>query len=487
MERIEGQVKNQEELAKEVLSWIVCAMRPLSILELQHALAIELNEPRLDESNLSDIGDIVSACAGLVTIDKESNIIRLVHYTAQEFFERTHNRWFPGVETNIASICITYLSFDVFKTGFCRTDAELKERFKDNQFFKYAVKNWGHHARKSPTLSQSFSQAIIDFLTSEAKVEAASQGLLDAIFLAPSRYATRFPNRMKQLQLAVYFGLEGAVKLLLEKYNVTVESKDFDGRILLSWAARNGHIHTVKLLLENGAAVDKNTDEDDESPSPLVYALKMGHIDTAKLLLENGAEVDSKDGRMLLSWAIRRGHIDIVKLLLENGAEADSIDFDGRTPLSWAARNGHIDIVKLLLENDAEIDKKDDEDGGSPLVFATRNGHIDTVKLLLENGAEADSKDSDGRTPLSWAAGNGSETIVTLLPELGKADINATDKDGRTPLWWAANGGYLKISEQLQKKGADAKVFHQLHEYELLSPTLSRVRLENGWFYIKAE
>jgi hypothetical protein len=34
---------------------------------------------------------------GLVTVDKQSNIIRLVHYTAQEYFERNQSTWFPKV------------------------------------------------------------------------------------------------------------------------------------------------------------------------------------------------------------------------------------------------------------------------------------------------------------------------------------------------------------------------------------------------------
>jgi ankyrin repeat protein len=38
------------------------------------------------------------------------------------------------------------------------------------------------------------------------------------------------------------------------------------------------------------------------------------------------------------------------------------------------------------------------------------------VKLLVERAdVEADSRDRDGRTPLSWAAGNGYEAIVNLL------------------------------------------------------------------------
>lgn len=89
MDRIEGQLQDQEELAKQVLSWITCAKRLLTILELQHALAIEIGDSKLDEENLLQIEDMVSVCAGLVTIDEESSIIRLVYYITQEYFERT--------------------------------------------------------------------------------------------------------------------------------------------------------------------------------------------------------------------------------------------------------------------------------------------------------------------------------------------------------------------------------------------------------------
>lgn len=73
MDRIEGQIKDQEELAKQVLAWITCAKRPLTTLELQHALGVEVGKPELDEDNLPEIEDIVSVCAGLVTVDKRKS------------------------------------------------------------------------------------------------------------------------------------------------------------------------------------------------------------------------------------------------------------------------------------------------------------------------------------------------------------------------------------------------------------------------------
>ena len=167
MERIEGQVVDQEELAKQVLSWITCAKRPLTTSELQHALGVEVGEPVPDENNLPQVEDIVSVCSGLVTVDKKSDIVRLVHYTAQEYFERTQKKWFPDAETVIAMACITYLSFDIYPKGPCLTDNEFEGRLQISKLYDYAAHNWGHHARVAP----STCTRVLDFLRQIEKVE----------------------------------------------------------------------------------------------------------------------------------------------------------------------------------------------------------------------------------------------------------------------------------------------------------------------------
>jgi ankyrin repeat protein len=50
---------------------------------------------------------------------------------------------------------------------------------------------------------------------------------------------------------------------------------------------------------------------------------------------------------------------------------------------------------------------------------------------------DVDSKDGIGRTPLSWAAGNGYEAVVKQLLNIGKVDMDSKDINGRTPLSWA--------------------------------------------------
>lgn len=172
MERIEGQITDSQTLAKQVLSWITYAKRPLTTSELQHALAVEVGEPKLDNENLPEIGDMVSVCAGLVTVD-ESNIIRLFHYTTQEFFERTQKVWFPKAEADIANVCITCLSFDIFGCGFCRSDEEFDARLQSNPLYDYAARNWGHHLRKLDGQCPE-----VKFLENEAKVSASGQAMM---------------------------------------------------------------------------------------------------------------------------------------------------------------------------------------------------------------------------------------------------------------------------------------------------------------------
>ncbi|PVH90366.1 hypothetical protein DM02DRAFT_500703, partial [Periconia macrospinosa] len=320
MKRIEGQVANAEELAKQVLSWITCAKRLLNIAELRHALAVEIGEPDLDEENLPEVEDMVSVCAGLVTVDEESHIIRLVHYTTQEYFERTQKKWFPNAETYITTTCVNYLSFSTFESGFCRTDKDFEERLQSNQLYNYAARNWGYHGRQTLTLSSR----VINFLESEAKVEASSQAMMvDKRYSSHSNYSQEVPRHMTGLHLAAYFGLEEEANTLLAGGH-RPDLTDSYGRTPLSYAAGNGHEAVVKLLL----ATDK-VDPDSKGTRG----------------------IRSYDGLTLLSLAAQNGHEAIVKLLLAT----DKVDPDskavgkynkGQTPLSLAAQRGHEAIVK---------------------------------------------------------------------------------------------------------------------------------------------
>ena len=78
MERIERQDDNRKRLARRVLSWIIYVVRPLSVKELQHALAVVPDSTNIDPEDIIDDEILTSVCSGLVVIDEERNVIGLV-------------------------------------------------------------------------------------------------------------------------------------------------------------------------------------------------------------------------------------------------------------------------------------------------------------------------------------------------------------------------------------------------------------------------
>jgi ankyrin repeat protein len=374
MERITAQDADGERLAKKVLWWITCAKRPLIIVELQHAIAVKPGKSEFDEKSQPDIEDIVSVCAGLVMVDEESKIIRLVHYTTQEYFERTESRWFPNAQMDITKTCITYLSLRQFESGFCQTDDEFEKRLQLYKLYDYASHNWGHHARAASTLMPE----VNSFLERKGQVESSIQALL-AVKSYHLEYSQRFPKEMTGLHLAAYFGVEAVIKLLLDK-NADLKAADSYGWTPLLWASDRGHVEVVRLLLEKGANVNIAAPY---GRTPLLLASDRGHVEVVRLLLEKGADVKTanRDGWTPLLHASEKEHVEVVRLLLEKGANVNIAAPYGRTPLLLASDRGYVEVVRLLLENGADV-KAANSSGLMPLYQASEKGHVEVVKLL---------------------------------------------------------------------------------------------------------
>jgi ankyrin repeat protein len=452
-ERIHGQLPEDRSLAWRALSWITYAKRLLTTTELCCALAIRPGDKLLDDDDVYDVEDIISVCAELVTVDEESNVIRLVHYTTQKYFEHELLKRNPSAHEEMAVACLTYLSFDTFRSGSCTSDKAFEQRLAENAFFDYSACYWSEHTRP---VENATSCLALAFLCEKALVDCATQ-IMSKTEYKYGGYSRFFPNQTSGLHLTAMHGLHYFTKgLLMGKHgdrDIRADSKDSYGRTPLSRAATSGHEAVVKLLLDTGK-VDADS-KDNDGRTPLWWAATNGHEAVVKLLLDTGkVDADSKDsyGRTPLWWAATNGHEAVVKLLLDTGkVDADSKDYGDRTPLSWAAAIGHEAVMKLLLDTGKVDADSKDTDGRTLLSWAATDGHEAVVKLLLDTGeVDADSKDSYGRTPLWWAAANGHEAVVKLLLDTGEVDADSKDSYGRTPLWWAAANGHEAVVKLLQ-------------------------------------
>ncbi|KAM5194110.1 ankyrin repeat domain-containing protein 50 [Mantella aurantiaca] len=288
---------------------------------------------------------------------------------------------------------------------------------------------------------------------------AAYSGNLDVVNLLVSRGSDleiEDANGQTALTLAARQGHVKVVNCLIG-CGTNINHCDHDGWTALRSAAWGGHTEVVSALLYAGAKVDC---ADADSRTALRAAAWGGHEDIVLNLLQHGAEVNKADneGRTALIAAAYMGHREIVEHLLNHGAEVNHEDVDGRTALSVAAlcvpaSKGHASVVSLLIERGAEVDHCD-KDGMTPLLVAAYEGHVDVVDLLLEGGADVDHTDNNGRTPLLAAASMGHASVVNTLLFWGAA-VDSIDSEGRTVLSIASAQGNVEVVRTLLDRGLD--------------------------------
>jgi ankyrin len=257
------------------------------------------------------------------------------------------------------------------------------------------------------------------------------------------------------------------------------------GMTPLQYAARDGRLETVRILLDAGAGIN---DTDANAITPLIAAITNNHPDVARFLIERGADIKTTDwyGRTPLWAAVetrnmdvdnatfensieRAPYLELIQLLLERGANPNVrtkesppirrdflrvtgtlawVDFTGQTPFLAAALAGDVTVMKLLLKHGADPNIPT-FGGTTPLMAAAgvnwviyqtfdegQQALLDAVKLCVELGMDVNATNSMGLTAVHGAANRGSDEILKFLVSQG-ATLDVKDKEGRTPLVWA--------------------------------------------------
>ncbi|THX82647.1 hypothetical protein D6D08_04740 [Aureobasidium pullulans] len=418
MERINQQQKRRSDLGKRILAWVVHAKRPLRFEELNHALATRPGKRSIESGDMYAKEVILSVCAGLVTLNMDT--LRLIHYTAQEFFSDTWIQWLPNETTAIVDTCITYLSFDVFKEGPCRNDDSLKSRLNQYKLLGYAARNWGHHLRDQDSLAETdrtTTETVLSFLEDTPLTLSGSQAMEMTVVESHERlhgaHSGGQGNRTKALiifhegmygvHLAAFFGLEHLTMLLIEKQQ-DADIRDSHGRTPLWWAANNGFAGLVKTLSGTQSVNLNKGDVKNRSRTctPLSIAANRGHEDIVQILLNTGHLSISKAddwGGDALRDAAGNGHEGVIKVLLATkGVDVNSKDLGGRTPLIHAVRYGHERVVKALLAAEGVDVHWRGPLGKTALDMARRGSHAGIIRLLEAAGTSDTSGPTTGGT-----------------------------------------------------------------------------------------
>ena len=94
-------------------------------------------------------------------------------------------------------------------------------------------------------------------------------------------------------------------------------------------AVQNGHTDVIKILLDLYVKLDASPKIDEtvgEVCTPLFIAAQNGHIETVKLLVEAGANINKTafNGATPLFIALQNGHTEITKLFNKLGTGSDA-------------------------------------------------------------------------------------------------------------------------------------------------------------------
>ena len=421
LDRIERQESDHRSLALRILGWLTHASRPMKVQELRHAFAVRTGDKTINTRAL-DMEDLfVTSCHGLVSIEKETQIIRFVHHTAQQYLENNRLTLFPGMHAEILRTSLNYLSFTEFGRGryiFESFDAYkvnkvangkriAKRRFLPNRlsefpFLHYAASSWGWHANGEVSLSHE--NEIPTFLRSPMLLESAAQVQdSDLLYVWPiSEESTKSIRTHLPLLVSCSFGLDHITSILLTKLeDINVNLKYGSKKTtLLHKAVEAGNLGLIRVLLRAGADIKSN---DEGNRSVLYKAIAHGHHSVVEALLSQSSDKQVEES-VIYCATFRESQSAIRSIVDHSNDEAERADRLHQILLN-AACLGRTSVIELALQLGADVNVKD-TNGQTALFVAVEHGRSDAVDVLLRAGSSTTERDTSSKSILQVAVGS---------------------------------------------------------------------------------
>jgi ankyrin repeat domain-containing protein 50 len=280
------------EEAKQILTMLCCAKRPLTVPELIEVIAVELgDDPRLNiDGRLDNEDEIYRVCPGFIEVDArcdgEQATVRIAHFSVQEYLES--DLLSPEVakfgvrqreaHTEIACICLTYLLEPALLDSENSTEYPLAH---------YAAQSWYKHVYDGEDSHHLLRRQTFQLFQN-------LQGELENCIRIQNIDQSN-DREYNQIALPIYYasllGLEFLLEPLLEAQCADVNTQGGRYGNALQAASAKGHIQTVKLLLARGPKVNA---QGGWHVNALQAASVGGHDNIVELLLAQGANFDSE-------------------------------------------------------------------------------------------------------------------------------------------------------------------------------------------------
>jgi len=281
------------------------------------------------------------------------------------------------------------------------------------------------------------------------------------------------------------------------------------------WAAAEGNVDAIRLLLQAGANRDERLDS---GYTPFLFAVREGRMDAVRTLLDAGADVNQtvepkkptgpppamtaaapRAGQSALVLATANAHYELAAYLLDRGADPNAAGA-GYTALhvvpgirkpgvgdndpapEGSGNMNSLQFVKRLIEKGADINARMTKsikfgltalntNGATAYFLAAKNDDAELMRYLAKLGADTRINNTDNSTPLMAAAGLGTrspgedagteeevEDALQAALDLG-ADINAVDNKGETAMHAAAYKNSPKAVLFLAAHGAKREIW----------------------------
>ncbi|KAK6505814.1 hypothetical protein TWF481_007705 [Arthrobotrys musiformis] len=385
----EGEEGSDLAIYGRLVLWVARAARPLTVKELQFALALDMRSTCLKDMRKKinyDIERVVGRIPFLEIISAErfaetpedegvegwgeyvprqasvpSSTVRFIHQSAREYILRSADSptekspesfTYPKLDdATIGNLCVNFLSFKDFDDG-PNIHLKFKEpiRFRDGikkfveecGFLEYSASYWGYHLNRASDLDESTKEHVADWITNRKN---NLRLYFQVMNFATSNPFMEYVDGEFGLLAAAGLGIEWLTEYLIQKGH-NLEARDEWGRTAFLIAENRGFDSCVEILTDAGANTRATSLR--RSPRGIIYLRQV----------INGIEYDGYN------------HGEILGLM----------DEFGNTPLFYACAKGDSETLATVLEKNPDLKLKD-QYGRLPIDFTL---DLECRELLLD-------------------------------------------------------------------------------------------------------